>query len=113
MARDMPRQQRGDEGAVKTSMQSSACATGGWARGSYSDRMSLPGRRDVIRTAAPLVLAIATLVLGATALVFAIGQQLPPNQQGVYVYDLAHIWQPDTVARAQQVAEAVRARTQA
>lgn len=75
--------------------------------------MSLPGRRDVLRTTASLVLAVATLVLGAAGSVLAIGQQLPPNQPGVYVYDLAHIWQPDTVARAQQVAESVRARTQA
>ena len=65
------------------------------------------------RRRALLALAALVLVALAPATALAIGSELPPNQQGVYVYDLAHIWQPGTVARAQQVAEQVRARTQA
>jgi uncharacterized membrane protein YgcG len=43
----------------------------------------------------------------------AAGFTLPPSRAGVYVYDFAEIWDPATEARAQAIAEAVRARTQA
>ncbi|MBI3752378.1 MAG: DUF2207 domain-containing protein [Chloroflexi bacterium] len=64
-------------------------------------------RRSVLAIAALALVALAP----ATAL--AIGSELPPNQAGVYLYDLANIWQPATEARAQQVAEAIRSRTKA
>ena len=37
----------------------------------------------------------------------------PPSQAGVAVYDLAHVWQPATIAQAQSIADAIKARTQA
>ena len=43
----------------------------------------------------------------------AAGMTLPPNQPGVYVYDLAGIWSSTTVDRAQSIAAAIRERTQA
>jgi len=43
----------------------------------------------------------------------AAGMTLPPNQPGVYVYDLAGIWSSGTVQQAQSIATAIRDRTQA
>jgi len=60
--------------------------------------------------AALLLLAAATFGAGA---VLAQGMTLPPSEEGRYAYDLAGIWTPDTEARAQLVAETIRARTQA
>jgi len=65
------------------------------------------------RTPAQLAAAILfalTWLLGPS---LAAGMTLPPSQPGVYVYDFAGIWSPDTEARAQAVAEAIRTRTEA
>jgi uncharacterized membrane protein YgcG len=39
--------------------------------------------------------------------------ELPPSQEGVYVYDLAEIWTQETENEAQLIAESIRTRTQA
>ena len=65
------------------------------------------------RTPAQLAAAIliaATWLLGPS---LAAGMTLPPSQPGVYVYDLAEIWSADTEARAQAIAQSIRARTEA
>jgi uncharacterized membrane protein YgcG len=67
----------------------------------------------VTRVLAPLALAVgaaATWLLGPALVA---GLTLPPNQPGVYVYDLAGIWSSSTVDRAQATATAIRERTQA
>ena len=67
----------------------------------------------VARTTAQLAAAVLfalTWLLGPS---LAAGMTLPPSQPGVYVYDFAGIWSPDTEARAQAVAEAIRTRTEA
>ena len=38
---------------------------------------------------------------------------LPPTREGVYVYDLAHIWSQSAIDQAQATAAAIRQRTQA
>jgi uncharacterized membrane protein YgcG len=54
---------------------------------------------------------VATLASAASS---ALGQMtLPPTQEGVYVYDLADIWGSAARTEAQQIADAIRARTQA
>ena len=65
--------------------------------------------RTPAQLAAAILLAVAWLV-GPT---LAAGMTLPPSQPGVYVYDLAGIWSPATEARAQAIAQAIRARTEA
>jgi uncharacterized membrane protein YgcG len=62
-----------------------------------------------------LVLAAAfALVTLASAAPSTLGQMtLPPTQEGVYVYDLAGIWGSAARTEAQQIAESIRARTQA
>src|SRR5215212_3951858 len=71
-----------------------------------SSRLPMHG---VARTLPPL-LALAISVLGAGV---ALGQMtLPPSEEGRYVYDLAEIWTPDTEARAQSIADAIRTRTE-
>jgi uncharacterized membrane protein YgcG len=65
------------------------------------------------RTPAQLAAAILfalTWLLGPS---LAAGMTLPPSQPGVYVYDFAGIWSPDTEARAQAIAAAIRTRTEA
>jgi uncharacterized membrane protein YgcG len=67
----------------------------------------------VARTTAQLAAAVLfafTWLLGPS---LAAGMTLPPSQPGMYVYDFAGIWSPDTEARAQAVAEAIRTRTEA
>jgi uncharacterized membrane protein YgcG len=63
----------------------------------------------------PARLAGAALLLAGWLLgpALAAGMTLPPNQPGVYVYDLAGIWSSTTVDRAQSIAAAIRDRTQA
>ena len=68
------------------------------------------------RTALPALPAALLLLLAAAfgaGAVLAQEMTLPPTEDGRYVYDFAEIWTPTTEARAQGVAEAVRARTQA
>jgi len=63
------------------------------------------------------LLPLAGALLAATAWLLGpavvAGLTLPPNQPGVYVYDLAGIWSSTTVDRAQSIAAAIRERTQA
>lgn len=65
-----------------------------------------------------LAAGAAAAIAGTTILAPALASSsfaitLPPTQEGVYVYDLAGIWSQAAIDRAQQVAEDVRARTQA
>jgi uncharacterized membrane protein YgcG len=62
--------------------------------------------------AATLAAAALAAVLAAAPLALA-EMTLPPTREGVYVYDLADIWSAGTEAEAQQITEAIRARTQA
>lgn len=57
-----------------------------------------------------VVLAAASLALAALTLA---GPNLPPTREGVYVYDLAHIWNQATIDQAQAIAKGIRDRTQA
>jgi len=60
---------------------------------------------------AALVAGLAGTALGAG---IAVAQMtLPPSEEGRSVYDLAEIWTPGAEARAQQIADAIRARTEA
>ena len=43
----------------------------------------------------------------------ALALTLPPTGEGVYVYDLAHVWQPSTIDQANATIAAIRQRTQA
>ncbi len=63
-----------------------------------------------LRASAALVAAVAVLV--AAPLAFA-QMTLPPTREGVYVYDLAEIWGQPAEPEAQQIAEAIKTRTQA
>jgi uncharacterized membrane protein YgcG len=58
------------------------------------------------------VLAALAALLIAAPLALA-EMTLPPTREGVYVYDLAEIWSSSAEAEAQEIAEAIRARTQA
>ncbi|HEV2006024.1 MAG TPA: TPM domain-containing protein, partial [Candidatus Limnocylindrales bacterium] len=69
--------------------------------------MRMASRRSV----AGGVLAIAALGLLLAGPAAAL--TLPPSQKGIAVYDLAHVWQPATIAQAESIANAIRARTQA
>lgn len=63
-------------------------------------------RRLAVLLAAPvIVLALAGQSLAA--------MPLPPTREGMYVYDVAEIWDQSTENRAQAIVEAIRARTQA
>jgi uncharacterized membrane protein YgcG len=58
--------------------------------------------------------AAATLVASLAAAPLALAQMtLPPSREGVYVYDIANIWSAGTELEAQQIAEAIKARTEA
>ena len=75
-----------------------------------ANRLVVPAR--LLAAAASVAIAGTLLLVPALASTpFAV--TLPPNQEGVYVYDLAGIWSQPAIDRAQQVAEEVRARTQA
>jgi len=62
-------------------------------------------------TAAAGVLGVAALGLFLARSAAAL--TLPPSQAGVAVYDLAHVWQPGTIAQAESIADSIRQRTQA
>jgi uncharacterized membrane protein YgcG len=71
-------------------------------------------KRLVRRLPAALALvAIATILLVLVLVRPAAALTLPPSQAGVAVYDLAHAWQPGTIAQAQSIATSIRLRTQA
>ncbi len=58
--------------------------------------------------------AVVGLVIGAMLAPTSIAAlTLPHSREGVAVYDLAHVWQPGTIAQAESIADAIRARTQA
>jgi uncharacterized membrane protein YgcG len=57
--------------------------------------------------------AAATFAIFVAAPLAFAAMTLPPTREGVYVYDLAEIWDPATEAQAQSIAEAIRSRTQA
>jgi uncharacterized membrane protein YgcG len=65
------------------------------------------GRLAVLGVATFAVLALA----GAPRTLATM--ELPPSQAGVAVYDFADIWTPATEATAEQIADAIKARTQA
>jgi uncharacterized membrane protein YgcG len=61
-----------------------------------------------------IALLAALAIAGSVAIPAAFAAMtLPPSREGVYVYDLAEIWSPSTEARAQDIAEAIRTRTEA
>ena len=64
-------------------------------------------RRGAAIAAGLAVLAIATAPLAVAQMT------LPPSREGVYVYDLANIWNAPAELEAQQIAEDIRARTEA
>lgn len=62
----------------------------------------------------PLAAVSAVLAVASIAAPLALAQMtLPPSREGVYVYDLAEIWGTPAELEAQQIAEAIRARTEA
>jgi uncharacterized membrane protein YgcG len=63
--------------------------------------------RRVLTTLAALVAVLAL----STHVALAAVTELPPSQEGVYVYDLADIWTEATEDAAQSIAEGIRART--
>jgi uncharacterized membrane protein YgcG len=65
----------------------------------------------VIRPLLALTLAAGAAASWLLGPALAAGLSLPPTKPGVYVYDLAQIWSPDTEARAQAIAETIRTRT--
>jgi len=60
----------------------------------------------------PVAAALAACVAVGAQVVVA-QMTLPPSREGVYVYDLADIWTTAAEQEAQQLAEAIRARTEA
>jgi len=56
-----------------------------------------------------LLLAAAALIGYLACAAFAAALNLPPSQPGVYVYDLAHVWQPGTIQQAQLEIANIRA----
>jgi uncharacterized membrane protein YgcG len=71
-----------------------------------------PGRTLAVRLAAVAAI-LGTAVALAGPLGVAAQAQLPSPTEGDYVYDFADVWTDSTEARAQQIAEGIRARTQA
>jgi uncharacterized membrane protein YgcG len=63
------------------------------------------------RLARALLLILAVWAIAWPATVLAL--DLPPTRSGVYVYDLAGIWDQATIQSAQTTIEQIRARTQA
>jgi uncharacterized membrane protein YgcG len=58
--------------------------------------------------------AVVALVAAIVAAPLAVAQMtLPPTREGVYVYDLADIWNRPAEVEAQQIAADIRARTEA
>ena len=66
----------------------------------------------LVRRLLPAAAALAACV--AVGAQVALAQMtLPPSREGVYVYDLAEIWTTAAEQEAQQIAEAIRTRTEA
>lgn len=72
-----------------------------------------PALARLLAAVAAMAIAGSLLVASTLASSSLADLTLPPTREGVYVYDLAGIWSQATIDRAQQVAEQVRARTQA
>jgi uncharacterized membrane protein YgcG len=60
-----------------------------------------------------VLLAAPAMALGLAVHVALAAMALPPTREGVYVYDLAEIWDQSTEDRAQAIVEGIRTRTQA
>lgn len=63
--------------------------------------------------ASGVALALATGAVLLALAIPALAVNLPPTREGVYVYDLAHVWRQSTVDHANATIEAIRQRTQA
>ena len=59
------------------------------------------------------LLAALSISVSLAAQVALAAMTLPPTREGVYVYDLADIWNPTAEAQAQAIADQIRERTQA
>jgi uncharacterized membrane protein YgcG len=67
-----------------------------------------------MRLARPFLLLAAGLLAAMAFAPIGIAQMtLPPTREGVYVYDLAKIWNAPAKLEAQQIAEDIRTRTEA
>jgi uncharacterized membrane protein YgcG len=66
----------------------------------------------LVRRLLPVAAALAACLLAGAQVALA-QMTLPPSQEGVYVYDLAEVWTAPTEAEAQQIAETIKARTEA
>ena len=64
------------------------------------------------RRLSTIAAALAALAIAGAPLAIA-QMTLPPSREGVYVYDLAEIWEAPAELEAQQIAEGIRARTEA
>lgn len=62
------------------------------------------------RTGPAALAAVAVLLLAVAP---ALALQLPPTHEGVYVYDLAHVWRQATIDQANATIATIRNRTQA
>ncbi len=70
--------------------------------------------RPADRASRLLALLAVAAFGGAVAAPLALATMtLPPSREGVYVYDLAEIWDASTEAQAQSIAQGIRDRTQA
>jgi len=72
-----------------------------------ADRRHAALRRLAVFVTGP---AIGLVLVAQVALA---AMPLPPTREGVYVYDVAEIWEQSTEARAQAIVEGIRTRTQA
>jgi uncharacterized membrane protein YgcG len=70
----------------------------------------MSGGRQGIRIGAA---ALATVGVLLVAVAPAIALDLPPTREGVFVYDLAHVWRQSTVDEANATIATIRSRTQA
>jgi uncharacterized membrane protein YgcG len=71
------------------------------------------GREGYVRRLPVAAGVLAVAALGLLLVGPAAALTLPPSRAGVAVYDLAHVWQPATIAQAQSIADSIRLRTQA
>ena len=72
-----------------------------------ADRRHAALRRLAVFVTGP---AIGLVLVAQVALA---AMPLPPTREGVYVYDVAEIWEQSTEAKAQAIVEGIRTRTQA
>ena len=70
-------------------------------------------RRHAGRRRLAVLLTVPAISLVLLAQVAFAAMALPPTREGVFVYDIAEIWEQSTEDRAQAIAEGIRTRTQA